>query len=50
MPVCKHIELAPSSELGERVTIVQGSIVVACVVAFRRGMIGEPGHWLKKPL
>ena len=38
------------SGLGQWVTIIQGSIFVACVLAFRRGIIGELGHWLKKPL
>ena len=38
------------SELGQWVTIVQGVIFVICVLAFRRGIIGELGHWLKKPL
>ena len=38
------------SGLGQWVTIIQGSIFVACVLAFRRGIIGEVGHWLKKPL
>ena len=38
------------SELGQWVTIVQGIIFVLCVLAFRRGIIGELGHWLKKPL
>jgi len=36
--------------LGQWVTIIQGVIFVACVLAFRRGVIGELGHWLKKPL
>ncbi len=36
--------------MGQWVTIIQGSIFVACVLAFRRGIIGELGHWLKKPL
>jgi branched-chain amino acid transport system permease protein len=36
--------------LGQWVTIIQGSIFVACVLAFRRGIIGELGYWLKKPL
>jgi branched-chain amino acid transport system permease protein len=36
--------------LGQWVTIIQGSIFVACVLAFRRGIIGEVGYWLKKPL
>ena len=38
------------SELGQWVTIAQGIIFVVCVLAFRRGIIGELGHWLKKPL
>ena len=38
------------AELGSWVTIVQGFIFVVCVLAFRRGIIGELGHWLKKPL
>ena len=38
------------SDLGQWVTISQGVIFVVCVLAFRRGVIGELGHWLKKPL
>ena len=38
------------AELGSWVTIVQGFIFVVCVLAFRRGIIGELGNWLKKPL
>ncbi len=38
------------TELGQWVTVTQGAIFVACVLAFRRGVIGELGHWLKKPL
>lgn len=38
------------SGLGQWVTIIQGTIFVVCVLAFRRGIIGEVGHWLKKPL
>ena len=38
------------SGLGQWVTIIQGTIFVVCVLAFRRGVIGELGHWLKKPL
>jgi branched-chain amino acid transport system permease protein len=38
------------AELGAWVTIVQGVIFVICVLAFRRGIIGEIAHWLKKPL
>jgi branched-chain amino acid transport system permease protein len=38
------------AQLGAWVTIVQGVIFVVCVLAFRRGIVGELGHWLKKPL
>ena len=38
------------AQLGAWVTIVQGVIFVICVLAFRRGIVGEIGHWLKKPL
>lgn len=38
------------AQLGAWVTVVQGVIFVICVLAFRRGIIGELGHWLKKPL
>jgi branched-chain amino acid transport system permease protein len=38
------------SQLGAWVTVVQGVIFVVCVLAFRRGVIGELGHWLKKAL
>src|SRR4029453_11009157 len=35
---------------GAWVTISQGIIFVACVLLFRRGLIGELGRWIKKPL
>jgi len=38
------------AQLGGWVTVVQGVIFVVCVLAFRRGVVGEIGHWLKKPL
>jgi branched-chain amino acid transport system permease protein len=38
------------AQLGAWVTIVQGLIFVVCVLTFRRGIIGELGRWLKKPL
>ena len=38
------------AHLGAWVTVVQGTIFVVCVLAFRRGILGELGHWLKKPL
>ena len=36
--------------LGESVTMVTGLIFVICVLAFRRGIIGEIANWIKKPL
>jgi len=38
------------AELGAWVTIVQGVIFVICVLAFRRGIIGEIANLIKKPL
>jgi len=38
------------AQLGAWVTVVQGVIFVICVLAFRRGIVGELGNWLKKPL
>ena len=38
------------AHLGAWVTVVQGIIFVVCVLAFRRGVVGELAHWLKKPL
>ena len=38
------------AQLGAWVTVVQGVIFVICVLAFRRGIIGELGNRLKKPL
>jgi branched-chain amino acid transport system permease protein len=38
------------AQLGAWVTVVQGIVFVVCVLAFRRGIIGEIGHALKKPL
>jgi len=38
------------AQLGAWVTVVQGVIFVICVLAFRRGVIGELGRWLKKSL
>jgi branched-chain amino acid transport system permease protein len=36
--------------LGAWVTIVQGTIFVVCVLVFRRGVVGELGRLLRKPL
>jgi len=38
------------AQLGAWVAVVQGAIFVVCVLTFRRGIVGELGHWLKKPL
>ena len=38
------------AQLGAWVTVVQGVIFVICVLAFRRGLVGEIARWLKKPL
>jgi branched-chain amino acid transport system permease protein len=38
------------AQFGAWVTIIQGLIFVICVLAFRRGVIGEIANWLKKPL
>jgi branched-chain amino acid transport system permease protein len=38
------------AQFGAWVTVVQGAIFVVCVLLFRRGIIGEIGRLLKKPL
>jgi branched-chain amino acid transport system permease protein len=38
------------AQLGGWVTVVQGAIFVACVLTFRRGIIGELARLLKRPL
>jgi len=38
------------AQLGAWVTIAQGVIFVVCVMTFRRGIMGELGRFLKKPL
>ncbi len=38
------------AEMGAWVTVIQGVIFVACVLAFRRGIMGELGHILKVKL
>jgi branched-chain amino acid transport system permease protein len=38
------------AQLGAWVTVVQGVIFVVCVLAFRRGVIGENANLIKKPL
>jgi branched-chain amino acid transport system permease protein len=38
------------AQLGAWVTIAQGTIFVICVLAFRRGIVGEIANFIKKPL
>jgi len=38
------------AQLGSWVQVVQGVIFVICVIAFRRGIIGELARVLKRPL
>jgi branched-chain amino acid transport system permease protein len=38
------------AQLGAWVTVVQGAIFVVCVLAFRRGIIGELARLIRKPL
>ncbi|MEX2239398.1 MAG: branched-chain amino acid ABC transporter permease [Burkholderiales bacterium] len=38
------------AQLGAWVSVVQGIIFVVCVLTFRRGIVGELAHWLKRPL
>jgi branched-chain amino acid transport system permease protein len=38
------------AQLGSWVTIVQGVIFVICVLAFRRGIVGEFARLIKKQL
>jgi branched-chain amino acid transport system permease protein len=38
------------STLGQWVTVIQGAIFVVCVLAFRRGLVGEIAAWLKLKL
>ena len=38
------------AELGQWVTVIQGVVFVVCVMAFRRGVLGEIAHRTGKPL
>src|ERR1700756_5716543 len=38
------------SGLGQWVTVIQGGVFVVCVLTFRRGVIGEIAHYLKRSL
>ena len=35
---------------GQWVLVIQGVIFVACVLAFRRGIVGEIGHFMRRSL
>jgi branched-chain amino acid transport system permease protein len=37
-------------QMGSWVTVVEGSIFIVCVMAFRRGIFGELGRWLDRAL
>jgi branched-chain amino acid transport system permease protein len=38
------------AELGQWVTVIQGLVFIVCVLAFRRGLIGEFSHRTSWPL
>jgi branched-chain amino acid transport system permease protein len=38
------------AQVGSWVTVIQGAIFVVCVLTFRRGLVGELGRLIKKPL
>ena len=38
------------AEFGQWVLVIQGVIFVACVLAFRRGIVGEIAHALRRNL
>ncbi len=38
------------SQLGDWLTVVQGGIFVVCVLIFRRGVVGELGRLIRRPL
>ena len=39
-----------SDRVGSWVTVIIGAIFVVCVIAFRRGIVGELARALKRPL
>ena len=45
--IITHAEL-PGRQVGAWVTVILGVIFVVCVLAFRRGIVGELGHWLQQ--
>jgi branched-chain amino acid transport system permease protein len=46
--IAKYTGIEWFQRLGESVTIVIGLIFVICVLAFRRGLVGELNAWLEK--
>jgi len=38
------------AQFGSWVTVTQGAIFVVCVLAFRRGVVGEIGAWRRLAL
>ena len=44
------IEEYLAERAGAWVTVIQGGIFVLCVLAFRRGIVGEIARFIKKPL
>jgi branched-chain amino acid transport system permease protein len=38
------------ASFGQWVTVIQGVIFVACVLLFRRGIVGEFAHFFKRSL
>jgi branched-chain amino acid transport system permease protein len=46
--IAKYTGIEWFQRLGESVTIVIGLIFVICVLAFRRGLVGEANAWLEK--
>jgi len=38
------------AQFGDWVTVTQGAIFILCVIAFRRGIVGEAGGWLRLAL
>jgi len=38
------------AQFGAWVTVTQGAIFVLCVLAFRRGIVGEIAHFIRRPL
>ena len=46
---CRHAAIS-GRRFGQWVTVIQGVVFVACVLTFRRGIIGEIAHYLRRSL